>query len=77
MWLLIIYIYIFFFFSPHPRILSRRLTQFLPSNSYTDISVQKGGVPGMPGCIEHNSVISKNIEDAKRNQGNLAILRLD
>ncbi|KAK0147669.1 hypothetical protein N1851_012859 [Merluccius polli] len=34
-----------------------------------DTSVQKGGVPGVPGCLEHTSVISKIIEDAKRNHG--------
>ncbi len=44
-------------------ILAKRLTQFLINNKYIDTSVQKGGVPGVPGCIEHNSVISKIIED--------------
>ncbi len=58
-------------------ILAKRLTQFLINNKYIDTSVQKGGVPGVPGCIEHNSVISKIIEDAKRNQGDLAVLWLD
>ncbi|KAJ7998423.1 hypothetical protein DPEC_G00204780 [Dallia pectoralis] len=58
-------------------ILAKRLTQFLINNKYIDTSVQKGGVPGVPGCIEHNSVISKIIEDAKRNHGDLAVLWLD
>lgn len=58
-------------------ILASRLTSFLLSNKYIDTPVQKGGVPGVPGCIEHTSVISKIIEDAKRNQGDLAVLWLD
>ncbi|KAK0139943.1 hypothetical protein N1851_023143 [Merluccius polli] len=46
-------------------------------NDYMDTSVQKGGVPGVPGCLEHTRVLSKIIEDAKRNHGNLAVLWLD
>lgn len=58
-------------------ILAKRLTQILINKKYIDTSVQKGGVPGVPGCIEHNIVISKIIEGAKRNQGYLAVLWLD
>ena len=47
-------------------ILARRLTTFMLDNDYMDTSVQKGGVTGVPGCLEHTSVISKIIEDAKR-----------
>lgn len=58
-------------------ILAKRLTQFLLSNKYNDTSVQKGGVPGILRCIKHNSVISKIIEEAEWNQGDLAVLLLD
>lgn len=58
-------------------ILVSRLTTFLLSNKYIDTSVQNGGVPGVPGCIERTSVISTIIEDAKRNHGDLAVLWLD
>ncbi|KAG7511490.1 hypothetical protein JOB18_001337 [Solea senegalensis] len=34
-------------------IVSRRLTDFLLRNSYIDPSVQKGGIPGAPSCLEH------------------------
>ncbi|KAK0141012.1 hypothetical protein N1851_022000 [Merluccius polli] len=46
-------------------------------NNYMNSSVQNGGVPGVHGCLEHTSVISKIIEDAKRNHGSLTVLRLD
>lgn len=47
-------------------ILVRRLTTFMVDNGYVqhdfmDTSVQKGGVPGVPGCLAHTSVISKII----------------
>lgn len=58
-------------------ILAKRLTTFMLDNGYMDTSVQKGGVPGVPGCLEHTSVITKIIEDAKKNHGDLAVLWLD
>lgn len=58
-------------------ILASRLTSFLLRNKYIETAVQKGGVPGVPGCIEHTGVISKLIEDANRNRGNLAVTWLD
>ena len=58
-------------------ILSRRLSKFLIMNEYIDTSVQKGGVAGMPGCIEHTGVVSQLIREARENNGNLAMLWLD
>lgn len=58
-------------------ILAERLTNFMFDNKYTDTSVQKRGVPVVPGCLEHTSISSKVIEDAKRNQSDLTVLWLD
>ncbi|XP_056314571.1 uncharacterized protein LOC130229674 [Danio aesculapii] len=58
-------------------ILAKRLTSFMMDNGYMDTSVQKGGVPGVSGCLEHTSVVTKIIEDAKKNRGDLAVLWLD
>lgn len=58
-------------------ILAKRLTSFMLENGYMDASVQKGGVPGVPGCLEHTSVITKIIGDTKGNGGNLTVLWLD
>jgi len=38
-------------------ILASRLTTFLLSNKYIDTSVQKGGAPGVPGCISISSLV--------------------
>ena len=40
-------------------ILAKRLTSFLTGNSYIVTSVQKGGVPGFSGCVEHTSAITQ------------------
>ena len=58
-------------------ILSRHLSKFLIMNEYIDTSVQKGGVAGMPGCIEHTGMVSQLIREARENNGNLAVLWLD
>ena len=58
-------------------ILSRRLSKFLIMNEYIDTSVQKGGVAGIPGCIEQTGVVSQHIREARENNGNLAVLWLD
>ena len=39
--------------------------------------MQKRGVPGIPGCMEHARVISQLLKEAKTNKGNLAVLWLD
>ncbi|XP_062872774.1 uncharacterized protein LOC134334411 [Trichomycterus rosablanca] len=59
------------------KIVSQRLTDFLLKNGYIDTSVQKGGVPGVPGCLEHTGVVSQLIREAKASRGDLATLWLD
>ena len=59
------------------KIMAQRLTEFLLENDYLDTSVQKGGVPGMSGCLEHTGVVTQLIREARTNKGNLAVLWLD
>lgn len=59
------------------KIVSQRLTEFLLKNAYIDTSVQKGGVPGVPGCLEHTGVVSQLIREARESKGDLAVLWLD
>ena len=58
-------------------ILSNRITKFWLENEYIDISVQKGGIPGVSGCLEHTSVLTQLIKDTVRNKGDLAVIWLD
>ena len=58
-------------------IMARRMTTYMTSNEYIDTSVQKGGVPGFSGCIEHTSVLSQLIHEAKVNKTDLTVVWLD
>ena len=58
-------------------LLSRRLTIFMLKNEYIDTSVQKSGIPGVAGCVEHTSVITQIIRKATENKGELAVIWLD
>ena len=58
-------------------IMASRLTEFVMSKQYVDISVQKGGIPGVPGCIEHTSMIWEAIQRAKRSRLSLYVVWLD
>ncbi|XP_052271754.1 uncharacterized protein LOC127872461 [Dreissena polymorpha] len=58
-------------------ILARRLTSFLTGNAYINTSVQKGGVPGFSGCIEHTSAITQLINEAMKGRKDLTVVWLD
>ncbi|KAJ8356215.1 hypothetical protein SKAU_G00190090 [Synaphobranchus kaupii] len=58
-------------------IVARRLADFLSNNGYIDTSVQKGGVSGVPGCLEHTGVVTQLIREARENKGDLTVLWLD
>ncbi|GAA6109066.1 uncharacterized protein LOC109140823 [Tachysurus ichikawai] len=58
-------------------IVAKRLAEFFLKNGYIDTSVQKGGIPGVPGCLEHTGVVTQLLREAKENRGNLVVLWLD
>jgi hypothetical protein len=58
-------------------VVAKRLTNYLTSNGYIDTSAQKGGVPGLSGCIEHTSAISQLIREAKINKTDLTVVWLE
>ena len=58
-------------------VLAKRLTQYAIENSYVDLTVQKGGVPDVKGCIEHFGAIWEIIKDARIGKKDLAIVWLD
>jgi len=39
--------------------------------------MQKGGTPGMPGCLAHTGIISQWIREARDNNEDLVVLWLD
>lgn len=44
-------------------IFSRRLTEFLLKNNYTDPTVQKSGIPGAPSCLKHTDIVTQLIRE--------------
>ena len=54
-----------------------RLLQFALSNNYIDTSIQKGGVPGTSGCLEHTAILSQLIREAKEEKKDLVVTWLD
>ena len=56
---------------------SERIIDYVLANGYIDTSIQKGGVPGVSGCLEHTSVISQLIREAKKEKKNLVVTWLD
>ncbi|CAG5114813.1 unnamed protein product, partial [Candidula unifasciata] len=54
--------------------MARRLTQYLMTNKYIDTSVQKGDIPGVPGCLEHATMIWEAIQRAKHERTDLQVI---
>ena len=58
-------------------IIASRITSYMIENGYIDTTVQKGVIPGVPGCLEHASMIWEAIQKAKSNKRNLDVIWLD
>ena len=54
-----------------------RLLKFVQDNKYIDPSIQKGGLPEISGCLEHTSILSQLIREAKTEKKDLVITWLD
>ena len=44
------------------------MTRFMINNGYVNTLIQKAGIPGFPGCIEHTTVLWGRIKTAKNNE---------
>ena len=58
-------------------VIAKRMTAFLMRNQYVDPSVQKGGISGYSGCIEHTAAITSLIQEAKKEKKDLSVIWLD
>ena len=58
-------------------VVARRLSAFLLANNYIDTSVQKAGISGFSGCLEHTNVIWHQIQMAKKEKKDLHVVFLD
>ncbi|GFO00759.1 reverse transcriptase [Plakobranchus ocellatus] len=57
--------------------MASRLTKYVTENAYINTSVQKGGIPGISGCLEHATMIWEAIQRAKSEKLNLDVIWLD
>ena len=58
-------------------VVARRLSAFLQRNNFVDTSVQKAGIGGFSGCLEHSNVIWHQIQTAKKEKKDLHVVFLD
>ena len=58
-------------------VLAKRMTSYMTENGYINTAIQKGGIPGFSGCLEHTGVLSQMICEAKASKGNLTVVWLD
>ncbi|RXN07781.1 hypothetical protein ROHU_027499 [Labeo rohita] len=58
-------------------VLAKRMTSYMTENGYIDTAIQKGGIPGFSGCLEHTGVLSQMIRETKASNGNLTVVWLD
>ena len=54
-----------------------KITAYLLENNYIDTRIQKGGVPGISGCLEHTAIVTQMIREAIRNKWDLVETWLD
>ena len=58
-------------------IIAQRLTRFLLDNGFINTSVQKAGIPGHPGCVEHSAMIWDLIQQSRDEKTDLSVVWLD
>ncbi|XP_035862163.1 uncharacterized protein LOC118496075 [Sander lucioperca] len=58
-------------------VVAHRLAGYLQRNNLIDTSIQKAGISGFSGCVEHASVIWHQIQVAKKEGTNLHVVFLD
>ncbi|XP_058852591.1 uncharacterized protein LOC131699527 [Acipenser ruthenus] len=58
-------------------IIAQRLSAYILKNCFIDTSIQKAGIPGFPGCLEHINVIWQQIQSAKKERKELHVTFLD
>ncbi|GFO13735.1 reverse transcriptase [Plakobranchus ocellatus] len=57
-------------------VMALRLTNYRTDNGYMNVSVKKGGLPGVSGCLEHTTMIWEAIQRAKLAKHNLDVIWL-
>ena len=60
------------------RVIAKRMRRFVLHNKFVNTSIQKAGIPGFPGCIEHAFMLWNRIKAARDNKSSeLHVIWLD
>ncbi|CAG9562382.1 unnamed protein product [Danaus chrysippus] len=58
-------------------VLQTRMTRFMLSNKYFRPNHQKGFLPGISGCLEHNTLLSESLKDARKSERQITVCWID
>ncbi|CAG9569641.1 unnamed protein product [Danaus chrysippus] len=58
-------------------VLQTRMTRFMLSNNYFRPNHQKGFLPGVSGCLEHNTLLSESLKDARKSERQITVCWID
>ena len=58
-------------------LVAKSVLKHMTKNSFFDLRLQKGFLPGVSGCIEHTSLISEVLRDARSHQRSICVSWLD
>ena len=58
-------------------LVAKSVLKHMTKNSFFDLRLQKGFLPGVSGCIEHTSLISEALRDARSHQRSICVSWLD
>ena len=58
-------------------ILATRALSYMKNNSYFDISIQKGFINSMAGCVEHTTMLSELLKNAKKTNRQITVCWTD
>ncbi|CAG9574839.1 unnamed protein product [Danaus chrysippus] len=53
------------------------MTRFMLSNNYFRPNHQKGFLPGISGCLEHNTLLSESLKDARKSERQITVCWID
>ena len=59
------------------KLKANKITEYIMKNQFIDSSIQKGGIPGVSGCIEHTAILTQLISESKKNKSNPVSVWLD
>ena len=55
-------------------VIAKRMTRLVINNVYVNISIQKAGVSGFPGCIEYTTMLCVRIKKGENTKTELHVI---